>query len=99
LKREHRSFSINLSHDRERAYQILDKHDLKGYSRILAIRLFDSLRSAKRRLKGKKLYFYVMVTISELDYKILGDGVIDGLVDLVIPHFKSMHGRWKRSIK
>lgn len=81
--------------DRSKAYEVLDRHQLKGYSRLTAMRLFDSLRSAHRRLKGRNLYNFIMMTVKEINYKILDDRLIDELVDLEIPIFKSLRGRFK----
>ena len=88
----------NIHEDRARAYMIIDQHALRGFSRLVAIKLFDSLRHAKRRMKGRKLYAYVMVTIKEIRYRHLSREVVDGLVHLVIPHFKSMHERFKGKV-
>jgi len=85
--------------DRIEGYAIINRYGIHGHQRLMAMRLFDHMRSATRRMKGLLLYKYIMITIRERQYLVIDSKVVDEFINCLVPHFASMHGRWKKAIQ
>lgn len=85
--------------DRKEWYALIDKYGVKGHQRYMAIKLFEHIRSATRRMRTPILYKYIMITIHERQYLIINSNLVNDFINHLVPHFASMRGRFKKKIQ